>query len=117
MEEVSFSILENVSRFFRLEIAVRKSLVFRMGGLLSRPVRQVLKTLALAGSDLPFEEVYRLTAKYDQDFIGEVLELAGLLGILTFEDETVVFDATFLVELYAWDERDNAAVTRWVSNK
>ena len=96
---------------------MRKSLVFRMGGLLSRPVRQVIKTLALAGSDLPFEEVFRLTAKYDQDFIGEVLELGSLLGILTVEDDIVLFDADFLVDLYAWDGRDNAAVTRWVGTK
>ena len=96
---------------------MRRSLVFRMRGLLSRPTRQVLRTLALAGSELRFDEVYRLTARYDQDFIGEVLEVAGLLGILTVEDGTVLFEPTFIAELYAWVESDNAAVSRWVSDR
>ena len=114
MEEVSFSVLENVSRFLRLEIAVRKSLAFRAAGLLSRPARMVLKDLA-SEDELTFLEVYAITLEYDTSFVDEVLSLAGAMGLLTinYTDELVEFNPEFLRQTDSWGPSSNVAVTRW----
>ena len=115
MEEVSFSVLESVSRFFGLEIAVRMSLAFRAAGLLSRPARMVLKDLASEGAELTFLEVYAITLEYDTSFVDEVLSLAKAMGILTIDSvsELVEFNPEFLRQTDSWGPSSSVAVTRW----
>ena len=103
---------------------MRKSLAFRAAGLLSRPTRQVLKALVHEGTVLTFDTVYNATRDYDQNFVGEVLEIAGAMGLLLIDDslelyteEVLIFNEEFIADFRQWRPSVNTAVSLWVSSK